>query len=366
MDRTLMLSVAVQSRRGMFELDVGFSMNEPGVLAIFGRSGCGKTTLVNVIAGLITAQRAQVTLAGERWVDSDAGVNLPPERRRIGYVFQEPRLFPHMSVRGNLLYGANRAPSGEDAKAVSIGFDEALQLLGLEPLMQRRPAQLSGGERQRVALGRALLSRPRLLLLDEPLASLDAARREEVLPYLEKLRERRIPMLYVSHQFDELLRLATQVIVLEKGRIVAEGDVAQVSRAPALRAIVGPDAIGAVIEGEVLEADPRSGAATLRVGAGVLHVIDAHAVVGARVRVQLLARDLILATIEPRGLSVRNSLRGIVQDIVHEPDADLVEVQVGEYKVLARITQAATAALSLQAGSNVWVLVKAVSLRPHG
>jgi molybdate transport system ATP-binding protein len=361
-----MLRVAVRSRRGDFELDVSFEVPAAGVLAIFGRSGCGKTTLVNAIAGLLAVQQAQVRLGDDVWVDTAARIFVPAERRRIGYVFQEPRLFPHLSVRGNLLYGARRAPRTADPRAVSIGFDELLQLLGLESLLQRRPAQLSGGERQRVALGRALLSRPRLLLLDEPLASLDIARREEVLPYLERLRDRQIPMIYVSHQFDEVLRLATQVLVMDGGRIVAQGDLATVSRAPALRALVGPDAIGAVIEGEVLGTDANSGVTQLRVGAGVLQVIDTHARPGTRLRVQLLARDLILAGSEPRDLSVRNVLPGSVRSITHEAGADLVEVQLGEFSVLARVTQAATAALALQPGRDVWVLIKAVSLRPQG
>lgn len=361
-----MLRVAVHSRRRQFTLELRFATPDSGVLAIFGRSGCGKTTLVNVIAGLLAVQEAQVQLGDVTWVDTARNVFVPAERRRIGYVFQEPRLFPHLSVRGNLLYGAKRAPPQPDAQAVDIGLDEALQLLGLESLLQRRPAQLSGGERQRVALGRALLSRPRLLLLDEPLASLDVARREEVLPYLEKLRDRRIPMVYVSHQFDEVLRLASHVLVLDAGHIVAQGDVASVSCDPALRAIVGPDAIGAVVEGEVLEADAASGAARLRVGDGELQVIDAQARPGTRLRLQLLARDLILATSEPRHLSVRNALPGVVQAIRNEPDADLIEVRVGRFAVLARVTRAATAELGLRPGLAVWVLVKAVSLRPHG
>jgi molybdate transport system ATP-binding protein len=187
-----------------------------------------------------------------------------------------------------------------------------------------------------------------------------------VMPYLERLRDRQIPMIYVSHQFDEVLRLATQVLVMDGGRIVAQGDLATVSRAPALRALVGPDAIGAVIEGEVLGTDANSGVTQLRVGAGVLQVIDTHAKPGTRLRVQLLARDLILAGSEPRDLSVRNVLPGSVRSITHEAGADLVEVQLGEFSVLARVTQAATAALALQPGREIWVLIKAVSLRPQG
>ncbi|MBC7984810.1 MAG: TOBE domain-containing protein, partial [Candidatus Obscuribacterales bacterium] len=225
---------------------------------------------------------------------------------------------------------------------------------------------LSGGEKQRVALGRALLSQPRLLLLDEPLASLDVARREEVLPYLERLRDRlAIPMVYVSHQFDEVLRLATHVVVLDNGRVAVEGDINEVSLNPALRSIVGPEAVGAVIDGRVLSLDVQNALADIAIGSGVLRV-HAETQVGNRVRVQMLARDIILATQEPTGLSVRNSLAGIVGKIEHDDvHSDLVYVNIGAAIVMARITRVATQALQLTLGSKVWVLVKAVSMRGH-
>jgi len=277
----------------------------------------------------------------------------------VGYVFQEARLFPHYSVRGNLEYGARRL---KGAPATGL-FDDVVSLLGLGPLLSRRPGGLSGGEKQRVSLGRALLSKPRLLLLDEPLSSFDTARREEVLPYLERLRDHfAIPMVYVSHQFDEVLRLATHLVVMDAGRVTAAGDLATVSRSPALQAIVGPDAVGAVIAGQVAGIDKESGLAELAIGQNVLRVPAGTLARGQTLRIQLLARDVILAVFEPKGLSVRNQLHGIVRRITHFSSNDLVEVECGGVTLLSRITGAATRDLNLVVGLPVWALVKAVSV----
>jgi len=354
-----MLEVEVNARRGAFHLEVGFIAPTPGVTALFGRSGCGKTTLVDLIAGLSGDGTGHIALDGECWLDSARGLRVPAEHRRIGYVFQDARLFPHYSVRGNLMYGAAaRLPAGY--------FDDVVALLGLEQLLVRRPGGLSGGEKQRVALGRALLRQPRLLLLDEPLASLDQSRREEVLPFLERLRDHyAIPMIFVSHQFDEVLRLATHLVVLDGGRIAAAGNVAQVAVAPALRAIVGTEAVGAVVEGVVTAVDGRHELARVAVGGQVLQVPSRRLAPGRNVRLQLLARDLILAVEEPRGLSVRNQLRGRVQSIVADGYGNLVTVDIGGVALLSRITVAATQELQLVPGTAVWVLAKAVSVTHH-
>jgi len=356
-----MLSIDISLTRGNFTLDAKFAAATPGVIALFGRSGCGKTTLVNLIAGLINAGRGRIALDDQIWFDSAGGINVPAELRRIGYVFQDARLFPHYSVRGNLLYGASRNA------ATPGGFDDVVQLLGLASLLDSRPAKLSGGEKQRVALGRALLSGPKLLLLDEPLAALDASRREEVLPYLERLRDHfSIPMVYVSHQLDEVLRLATQLVVLDAGRVVAAGDLAAVSLQPALRSIVGNDAVGAVVEGSVTAIDTQEELASISIGAGSILKVGAHGLAeGQRVRLQLLARDLILALEEPRGMSVRNHLRGSVRSISADGAADLIEVDVAGTALLARITSASTRELKLSPGLPLWVLVKAVSVSPR-
>jgi molybdate transport system ATP-binding protein len=362
------LSVRFKKQRGDFRLDVAFSAPTPGLIALFGRSGCGKSTVVNLIAGLLSPDEGFVRLGDETLYDCAARIDVPAERRRIGCVFQDARLFPHLDVLGNLRYGERRARIQPHA----IRFDDIVDLLGLRALLQRRPHQLSGGERHRVALGRALLSQPRLLLLDEPLASLDLARREELLPYLENLRDRlALPMVYVSHQFDEVLRLATHVVLMEAGGVLAEGDLAAVSVRPELRAIVGADSVGAVVEGDVRAIDSKAGLAAIRVGSNEVSVsvngLQTPLHEGARrVRVQLLARDLILATEPPRGLSVRNTLHGTIAamsaDIEH---THLVEIDIGGPRVMARVTQAASAELGLRAGQPVWVLVKTVSLRGH-
>ena len=354
-----MLEVDLSLQRQDFRLQAAFEAPTPGVIALFGRSGCGKTTLVNLIAGLIGQGTGRIHLDGETWLDSAQRLRVPAERRRIGYVFQDARLFPHYSVRGNLLYGAPRAPRAGL-------FDDVVSLLGLQSLLARRPNALSGGERQRVALGRALLAEPRLLLLDEPLASLDQSRREEVLPFLERLRDHfSLPMVYVSHQFDEVLRLATHLVVMEQGRVAAAGEMGAVSLHPALRAIVGPDAVGAILHGRVSRVDGED-LATVDIGpASSVRVAAQGLAVGEPVRLQLLARDLILATHEPRGLSVRNHLPGRVVSVSPEGSADLVEIDIDGHRVASRITAAATRELKLAPGLPVWVLVKAVSVSQH-
>ena len=357
-----MLKATVLKRRDGFTLHAQLEAPTPGVIALFGRSGCGKTTLINLISGLLEPDEGRVELNGAVLTDTRAGISIPVEKRRIGYVFQDARLFPHLSVLANLRYGEKRAHS----PARVIVFDEVIALLGIQSLLARRPHQLSGGERQRVALGRALLSQPTLLLLDEPLAALDAARREEVLPYLEALRDRlSIPMVYVSHQFEEVLRLATHVVLMEAGSVVAQGSLTEVSVRPELRAIVGTEAVGAVLDGRVTRVDPNSALVDLRLGQGVLRVSLRDARVGSSLRVHLLARDIILATQPPHALSVRNALEGTVTALTPEAedDAVLVAVDIGGATLLSRVTTEAVEALALQKGVHVWALVKAVSTR---
>jgi molybdate transport system ATP-binding protein len=355
------LSVALQKSRDGFALDVAFQAPTPGVVALFGRSGCGKSTTIDLIAGLLAPDSGHARLDDVTFFDTGAGTRVPAERRRIGYVFQDSRLFPHFTVAGNLRYGLKRTREPEER----IGFSQVVSLLGLQPLLSRRPHQLSGGERQRVALGRALLSQPRLLLLDEPLASLDVARREEVLPYFEALRDRlAIPMVYVSHQFDEVLRLATHVVLLDAGKVVAQGSPSEVSVRPELRAIVGPEAVGAVVDGRVVSIDGKL--AEVQLGRGILRIGAGNTRLGASVRLQLLARDVILATEPPHAISVRNAIAGVIEEIADDDDdARLVRVDIGGAAVLSRVTVAAVDALSLQRGKSVWVLIKAVSLRGH-
>jgi molybdate transport system ATP-binding protein len=359
-----MLRVELRKRRGDFTLDVTFSAPTPGVTALFGRSGCGKSTLISLIAGLLHPDGGRVVVDDDVLYDGERHLSVDARHRRMGVVFQDARLFPHLSVRGNLQYGARRLSRGV---AVTTVFDDVVNLLGLEKLIDRRPHELSGGEKQRVALGRALLAQPRLLLLDEPLAALDLARREEVLPYLERLRDAfAIPIIYVSHQFDEVLRLATRVVLLDAGRVAADGDIATVSRDPQLRAIVGPDSVGAVLSGQVERID-TTGLAALRVGDAELTVEMDGAVIGQRIQIQLLARDVIVACELPRALSVRNVVAARVVSVT--PDVGrtvLVELDIGRTStLLARITARASQELALVADKRVWALIKAVSLRGH-
>jgi molybdate transport system ATP-binding protein len=357
-----MLRVAVKKRRGSFLLDAEFNLPAPGVVALFGRSGSGKSSLVNVMAGLLRADAGRAALDETVLFDTEERIDVAPERRRIGYVFQDARLFPHLSVAGNLRYAQRRAPA-----QAFVSLSEVSDLFDLGSLMQRRTHQLSGGERQRVAIGRALLTQPRLLLLDEPLASLDAARRDEVLPYLETLRDQlAIPMVYVSHDYDEVLRLATCLVLMVDGKTVAQGGLGEMSLNPALRKIVGPDAVGAIVDGTVLGVDPASGLTRVQVGHGELKVQAVKVATGGKLRVQLLARDLIVATEVPRNLSVRNVLTAVVTAVTSDDDeSDLVGMDIGATVIMARVTKAATRELSLKPGMAVWALVKAVSLRGH-
>ena len=358
-----MLEVNVSLRRGEFELEAEFAASTPGVTALFGRSGSGKTTVINLIAGLLEPDRGRIAVDGIVLHDSDRGASIPPQRRRIGYVFQDALLFPHLDVESNLRYGQRRAtPRGSRDELL-----EAAALLGLTDLLARRPHQLSGGERQRVSLGRALLSRPRLLLLDEPLSSLDAARRDELLPWFEALRDRQaIPIVYVSHEFEEVVRLASHVVLLEHGRVAAQGNVCDLALVPQLRAVLAPDLVGAVVDGRTESVDPSTRLARIRIGHSLVTASGTDLRVGQAVRMQLLARDLILATIRPTGLSVRNEIEGTIRAVIDDgPDAVLVEVDAGGPVLLARVTWPAAADLSLEPGRRVWVLVKALSLRGH-
>jgi molybdate transport system ATP-binding protein len=357
-----MLRVAIRKRLAPFELDVEFELPTPGVAALFGPSGCGKTSTISAIAGLLEPDAGRIELDGELLLDTAQGRSLAAERRRIGYVFQEARLFPHLSVAGNLHYALKRAPATR-----FVSLETVIELLELEALLERRTQRLSGGERQRVAIARALLSQPRLLLLDEPLASIDRERREELLPYLESLRDRlALPMVYVSHQFDEVLRLATHVVLMQAGHVLAEGGIGTISLDRRLRTLIGPESVGAVVDGRVLGTEAGSGLMRVAVGRGELKLAAEPWPRDTPVRVQLLARDVILATRPLEQLSVRNQLSGTITAIeADDAHSDLVSVDVGGATILARVTQAATRELALAPGLPAWALIKSASLHGH-
>jgi molybdate transport system ATP-binding protein len=357
------LSVEIEHQQGGFSLDVHFACGA-GVTALFGRSGAGKTSLINAIAGLVRPRKGRIVFDGETLFDSARGTHVRAGRRRFGYVFQEGRLFPHLTVRQNLTYSHwfNREPNAGG------NFAHIVELLGIGPLLQRRPAQLSGGEQQRVAIGRALLAKPRLLLLDEPLASLDAQRKDEILRYLRLLRdETRIPMVYVSHAVEEVLQLADQVVLLAAGRVLASGSVAVVMGRPDLGAAAGVFEGGAVIDARVLEVDAQDAIATLGFDGGILTVGDFGASPGEAVRVRIRAREVSIALEPPQQISIQNILRGKIaaMDAPHGSSVN-VTIAVGAATLRARITRRAARQLALQPGTEVYALVKAISLDRHG
>jgi molybdate transport system ATP-binding protein len=354
------LEVAAERRLEAFALDVRFE-SAGRVTALFGRSGSGKSTLLNVIAGLVQPQRGRIAVDGEVLYDSAARLDVPVHRRRIGYVFQEDRLLPHLSVRQNLLYGRRFAAGN------GIAPDGVIELLGLAALLERRPRELSGGEKQRVAIGRALLAAPRLLLMDEPLASLDAPRKSEILYYVERLRdELRLPILYVSHSIEEVVRLADVVVLLSEGRVLDTGPVAEMAARMELRAYLGRFEGGAVVEATVAEQDLASGLARLDFQGGALYAPDVDALVGEKVRVRIRARDVSLATVRPQSISMLNVIAGTVAALGEPAGASVdVRIDAGGTDLIARITRKSVSELGLEPGRPVFALVKAVAIDRH-
>jgi len=353
-----MINVEVTRRVGAFELDVAFQAEAP-IVGLFGRSGSGKTTLVNALAGVTRPQRGRIVVNGETLFDSTRNIDLPPERRRLGYVFQDDLLFPHLRVEANLLYGYRRAPAG----ARVIDEAHVIELLGLRSLLQRLPDALSGGEKQRVAIGRALLAQPRLLLMDEPLASLDVQRRDEVLRYIELLRDDlHIPIVYVSHSVAEVTRLADTVVLLSDGRSIASGSVEEVMGRMDLRPQTGRYEAGTVLDAVVAAHDIDYGLTTLRFAGGVLTVPSVQGLVGERIRVRVRARDVSVALVRPTDVSILNVLEGSLVGFGTD-DGPIVDVQlqVGEVSLVARITRRSREQLRLHEGQTVFALVKAVS-----
>ena len=305
----------------------------------------------------------RIALADQLLFDSFQGIDLAPERRRIGYVFQEGRLFPHLNVRGNLSYGLRRVPPGERR----IELEQVIGLLGLEPHLGRRPRDLSGGEKQRVALGRAMLANPRLLLMDEPLAALDQQRKEEVMPFIERLRdELAIPIVYVSHAMDEVVRLADTLVLLSEGRTVAVGPLDELTSRLDLRPLTGRYEAGAVIEATVTRHDHSFALSELDFSGGTLRVPQIDLPPGASLRVRLRARDIALALEQPKNTSILNAFPGVVRDMSEEPGS-LVDVllDVGGTALWARVTARSCHDLNLQTGSRVYALVKAVAIDRH-
>ncbi|KAF0102986.1 MAG: molybdate transport system ATP-binding protein [bacterium] len=341
-----------------FTLDVDLDLPGRGVTALFGPSGSGKTTLLRLIAGLARTPDGYLAMKGEVW--QDGADFLPTHRRSLGYVFQEASLFPHLSARGNLDYGMKRADACLDRAAL----DHVIDLLGIGDLLGRRPHQLSGGERQRVAIARALAVKPRLLLMDEPLAALDLARKREILPYLERLHdELDIPVLYVSHAPDEVARLADHIVALEAGRVVAQGPLLDTLARVDLPIRLGEDA-GVVLDTVVDERDADWHLARVSFAGGSLWVRDGGHAIGHPARVRILARDVSLALNRQEGTSILNTLPAGVVEIAPDvhPAQALVRLDLGGSPLLARVTRRSAAALGLTPGQRLYAQVKAVAL----
>ncbi|MBV7453621.1 molybdenum ABC transporter ATP-binding protein [Acidovorax sp. sif1233] len=361
-DETLppQITARLKLERPGFTLDVDLRLPGRGVTALFGPSGCGKTTCLRAIAGLARAQPGRVEVNGEVWQDDALRVWRATHERALGYVFQEASLFDHLSVRGNIGYGLRRTPAARR----KVALEQAVELLGIGPLMDRKPHALSGGERQRVAMARALATSPRLLLMDEPLAALDAQRKAEVLPYLERLhRTLDIPVLYVSHSIDEVARLAGHMVLMQAGRVQAQGSTHELIVRLDLPLAHG-DAAATVIDGEVLGHDPDDHVTTVAfAGRRLLLVSPVARAAGEPIRLRVQARDVSLALTEPAHTSILNVLPATVAQVAEDsPGQLMVALDLGPTRLLARITQRSAQALALAPGKAVFAQVKGIAI----
>jgi molybdate transport system ATP-binding protein len=360
------LHLQIQMSRSAFKLNLDLQLPSEGITAIFGPSGSGKTTLLRAVAGLETNAQGRIQIGTHIWQDTSLGICLPTWQRPLGYVFQESSLLPHLSVVDNLNFGLKRAlkSAGVALSDAQIALQASVELLGIGSLLQRMPQELSGGERQRVAIARAIAMQPQLLLMDEPLASLDAARRQEIFPWLAKLRdELKIPMLYVTHSAEEVTRLADRLVVLDQGQVKAQGPVGAVLTQVVNPVVMGEDA-GALIAGHIGAVDAEWHLSRVDFEGGCIWMRDAGLPVGKAVRIRILARDVSLATAEPRNTSIQNQLQGLIQSITPDahPSQVMVVLKCGTEEVLARVTRRAISELGLQVGMPVWAQVKSVAL----
>ncbi|MEH0835239.1 molybdenum ABC transporter ATP-binding protein ModC [Pectobacterium cacticida] len=350
-----MLQLDFHQQLGSLNLSVQSELPANGITAIFGVSGAGKTSLINAVVGLTRPDGGRIVLNNHVLVDTQQRIFLPPEKRRIGYVFQDARLFPHYRVSGNLRYGM--------AETMASQFGEIIDLLGIEPLLNRYPRTLSGGEKQRVAIGRALLTAPELLLMDEPLASLDLPRKRELLPYLERLaKEVNIPILYVSHSLEEIVRLADCVVVLDKGKVIAQGELADVWASSALRPWLPKEEQSSILNVRVLGQHERYAMTALALGDQQIWVGKVALPQDTVLRIRVNAADVSLALAPPKRSSIRNVLCASVVECLDVGEQVEVKLAVGQQTLWSRITPWARDDLALHAGQVVYAQVKSVSI----
>ncbi|WP_039055175.1 molybdenum ABC transporter ATP-binding protein ModC [Enterobacter sp. Bisph1] len=350
-----MLELNFTQTLGTHRLRIAQVLPANGITAVFGVSGAGKTSLINAIAGLTHPQEGRIALNDRLLFDTQNKICLPPEKRRVGYVFQDARLFPHYKVRGNLRYGMAKSMAGQ--------FDKLVALLGIEPLLDRLPGGLSGGEKQRVAIGRALLTAPELLLLDEPLASLDIPRKRELLPYLQRLaREINIPMLYVSHSLEEILHLADKVLVLEAGEVKAFGSLEDVWGSRVMNPWLPAEQQSSVLKVSVLEHHPHYAMTALALGDQHLWVNKVDLPLQSALRIRIQATDVSLVLQPPVKSSIRNVLHAKVAHCFDVDGQVEVQLEVGSRTLWARISPWARDELMVKPGQWLYAQIKSVSI----
>jgi molybdate transport system ATP-binding protein len=349
------ISVRYELQRSDFSLDVDVDIPMRGITGVFGESGSGKTALLRCIAGLERGASGRLVIADEVWQDET--ISRPVHDREIGYVFQEPRLFAHLNVRQNIEYGRRRG------RREDVGFDEAVELLGLRYLLERSVDTLSGGEAQRVAIARALLRSPRVVLMDEPIASLDRARRDEILPFLDRLHAAlSIPVIYVSHSIDEVIRLCDYLLVMERGRIVAAGEIQEVLLRADLPLLGGEEA-GAIIHASVLEHDPRDGLTKIAFDGVEMWVPGAYET-GVPLRLRIRANDVSICRENPGTSTILNVLPAVIDSVNTDgSSSELVQLVIGAERILARITRRSRAQLDLRPGEKVLAQIKSVAVK---
>ncbi len=354
-----MLSVNITKVFDSFRLETQFEVEEGSITAIFGKSGAGKTSTINAIAGLTRPDVGVIQIGNTTLFDQHLRINLPIYKRQIGYVFQDDRLFPHMTVQNNLIYGT---PKNRDV-ANSLNLTDITELLELAPLLERRPRTLSGGEKQRVAIGRALLSNPKLLLMDEPLASIDVQHRFEILPFIQRVREKTgITIIYVTHALEEVIFIADQIILLSEGQVTAQGTVEEIMGRLDLHPMTSRFDAGAVISAIYSGYDREFDLGELSFDGGTLRIAGLNAEIGIHLRAHIRARDVSLMLDKPKDTSVLNVFKGELIEIRHEdgPQLDLL-INIGT-PLIARITRKSLNDLNLDIGSKVYAMIKAVAI----